>query len=636
MRRHEGTDSGSKETKKMLRLRNLVLILLFSIGLPAAQAGILDSLSSFGDRIGSGTSKSFLPPDQAFVFSADVQDAGTLMLHWQISDGYHLYKNKFHFELLQADGIRLGPGRFPKGRMIEDESFGKLESYFEDVDVPVSVARSPGEKQPIRLQVGYQGCADDGFCYPPIKKTVDLILPELTAATTFAGPIDGLPQASTDSGIPEQDRFVQALIHNGLWTNLGMMFVAGLLLAFTPCVFPMVPILSAIIIGQGTTVRPQRAFMLTVCYVLAMALTYTIAGILAGMFGQSVQAAFQSPWILGGFSLIFVLLALSMFGLYELQLPSALQQRLNAMSQQQSAGTYLGATVMGFLSALIVGPCVAAPMAGVLLYISTQGDAVVGGLSLFVLSLGMGLPLLIFGASAGRLLPRAGAWMHVIRPVFGVMMLGVAIWMLERILPFAVTMFLWAFLIIASAVYLGALERLPEDCSPWRRLWKSLGVVMLLWGAMLIVGAGSGGNDLFSPLSAFAQRQGGGVQKGVEFRRFSGLSGLERELQAAREQGQPVMVDFYADWCVDCRRMEVNVFSDPRIVGRLSGVRLLQADVTANDADDQALLKRYRLFGPPAILFFDGSGKEVAGRRLIGYQTADELSRAIQLALEGV
>ncbi|MBI1194344.1 MAG: protein-disulfide reductase DsbD [Gammaproteobacteria bacterium] len=617
----------------MLRLRNLALFLLFSMCLPVAQAGILDSLSSFGDRIGSGTAKTFLPPDQAFIFTADAQDAGTLMLHWQIVDGYHLYKNKFQFELLQADGVKLGPARFPQGRMIEDESFGRLESYFEDIDIPVPLERQPGGRLPIHLQVGYQGCADDGFCYPPIKKTIDLVLPEAMAVTSAAGPDAGSSPVSSGSDMQEQDRFVQALINNGLAANLGMMFVAGLLLAFTPCVFPMVPILSAIIVGQGTTVRPRRAFVLTLIYVLAMALTYTIAGILAGVFGQSVQAAFQNPWILGAFSLLFIALALSMFGIYELQMPSAIQQRLNVMSQKQATGTYVGSAVMGFLSALIVGPCVAAPMAGVLLYISTQGDAVIGGLSLFVLSLGMGLPLLIFGVSAGRLLPKAGAWMHVIRPIFGVMMLGVSIWMLERILPFAVTMFLWACLIIGSAVYLGALERLPDGCSPWKKLWKATGVVLLMWGAMLIIGAGSGGNDPFSPLSAFAQRQGGGIETGLQFKRFSGLSGLERELQVARDRGQAVMVDFYADWCVDCRRMEANTFSDPVIVSGLSGVRLLQADVTANDADDQALLKRYQLFGPPAILFFDRSGNEVTGRRLIGYQSADELRGAIKLAL---
>jgi len=375
----------------MLRLRNLALALFLSVCLPSVQAGILDSLSSFGDRIGSGSAKTFLPPDKAFIFSADVQDARTLMLHWQITEGYHLYKNKFKFELLPSDGIKLGKAGFPQGRMIEDESFGHLESFFEDIDIPIALERPIGGKRQVRLQVGYQGCADDGFCYPPIKKSVDLVLPELTAGLPEAiSSGDDSPASAAESIVPEQDRFVQAMIRNGLWANLGMMFVAGLLLAFTPCVFPMVPILSAIIIGQGVTVRPQRAFLLTVSYVVSMALTYTVAGVLAGMFGQSVQAAFQNPWILGGFSLIFVLLALSMFGLYELQLPSAIQQRLNSLNQRQSTGTYLGAAVMGFLSALIVGPCVAAPMAGVLLYISTQGDAVIGGLSLFVLSLGHG------------------------------------------------------------------------------------------------------------------------------------------------------------------------------------------------------------------------------------------------------
>ncbi len=604
--------------------KHFVFIVFMLLAPQVGQSGLLDSLTSLGDRIGGDSGKSFLPPDKAFVFSADVQDAQRLLLHWQVADGYHLYRNKFKFRVVAPKSVAVGDVTMPKGRMIEDESFGLLESYFEDIDVPVTIRRPTGETLPIDLEVGYQGCADDGFCYPPIKKRVSLVLPG-TGAVIDAGTGNVAP---TQGG---QNAFLTSLTGQGVWTNLAMMFGAGVLLAFTPCVFPMVPILSAIIIGQGRRVSTSKSLTLTLIYVLAMAVTYTIAGVLAGLFGQSVQAFFQNPWIIGSFSLLFIILALSMFGLYELQMPESIQRRVDAVSRKQNRGTYVGAAIMGFLSALIVGPCIAAPLAGVLLYISTQGDALIGGLSLFSLSLGMGLPLLVFGASAGKLLPKAGPWMHVIRPVFGVMMLALAIWMLERILSPSITLFLWACLAIVSAVYMGGLERLPDNVSPWRKLSKALGMVLFLWGGMLIVGSGSGAQDVFRPLSALTQRGSGAAEPAPVFERLTGLSGLNESL-AQTKNVAPVMVDFYAEWCVDCKRMEAHTFSDPRVKDALRGVRLLQADVTLNDADDQALLKKYRLFGPPAILLFDINGREMPKYRMIGFQEPAELAANLKQA----
>ena len=591
---------------------------------------VFDSLSSFGQSLGLGSQEEprFLKPDDAFIFSSEIQDPNTLVARWDVAENYYLYRDRFAFKLVDANGIELQEFRAPKGVLKEDENFGEMEVYYNEAVVTLPLKRANLAATPITLEVTYQGCAEDGFCYPPATKTAEFDLPKATASE---GSVAGAPPVF----VPEHERIANELASDGKWLMLLSFFGIGLLLAFTPCVLPMVPILSSIIVGQSEQVTTRRAFFLSLSYVMAMALTYTFAGVMAGMFGQNLQVMFQNPWIIGAFSLLFVALAMSMFGFYELQMPSALQSRLDALSRKQSGGSMVGAGVMGLLSALIVGPCVAAPLAGILIYIGMSGDAVFGGLSLFVLSLGMGAPLLLFGTSAGKFLPKMGSWMDSIKVAFGVMMLGLAIWMLERVAPAQATMFLWSILLIGTAVYLGAVSRLEMNASGWQKLWKGLGLAMLFYGAIVMLGAASGGRDVLQPLQGTSVL-GGGAQDKTEhlsFKTIKSLDDLKREVAGAAQKNQAVMFDFYADWCVDCKIMEKRTFTDAKVQQALNNVLLLQADVTPNDEIDQALLKAFGLFGPPAILFFDTNGNEIKSHRVIGFMAADEFAAHVNDAL---
>ncbi len=590
---------------------------------------IFDSLSSFGQGLGLGVQEQprFLKPDDAFIFSSEIQDPNTLVLRWDVAENYYLYRERFAFKLVDAEGVELLPFRAPKGKLKEDENFGEMEVYFNEAVVTLPLKRTNLDAMPLTLSVTYQGCAEDGFCYPPITKTAEFDLPEASAS-------EGSIDSGTPVFVPEHERIAQELAGDGWFLTVLSFFGIGLLLAFTPCVLPMMPILSSIIVGEGDKVTTRRAFSLSLTYVLAMSLTYTVAGVLAGMFGQNLQIMFQNPWIIGSFSLLFVVLAMSMFGFYELQMPSAIQSRLDAMSRKQSGGTLVGAGVMGFLSALIVGPCVAAPLAGILIYIGMSGDAVFGGISLFVLSLGMGTPLLLFGTSAGKLLPKLGAWMDSIKAVFGVMLLGLAIWMLERVIDAQIAMFLWAILLIGTAVYLGALTRLESAASGWQKLWKALGLVMLIYGTIVMLGASAGGRDVLQPLHGTTFMGGSSkTEAHLTFKTIKSLADLKSEVKNAASQNRAVMFDFYADWCVDCKIMEKRTFTDANVHKALDNVLLLQADVTSNDEVDQELLKAFGLFGPPAILFFDASGNEIKSHRVIGFMAAEEFAAHVNDAL---
>ncbi len=426
----------------------------------------------------------------------------------------------------------------------------------------------------------------------------------------------------------EQDQIAARLANAGIFGAIAIFFGLGLLLAFTPCVFPMIPILSGIIAGQGDSITTRKAFMLSLAYVLAMALTYAVVGVIAGLFGANLQATFQNPWVLTVFAAMFVALAMSMFGFYDLQLPSSVQTKLTEISNKQEGGTLVGAAIMGALSALIVGPCVAPPLMGALIFIGQTGDAVLGFFALLGLGLGMGAPLLAIGTSAGKLLPRAGAWMDAVKAVFGVLLLAVAILLVERVLPAAVAMLLWGLLLISSGVYLGALTTLDADVSGWRKLWKALGVTVLVYGILMLVGVAAGGKDTIQPLRGLVPAGGGaGAAAHAEFKRIKTVADLEREVAAAAVVGKPVMLDFYADWCVSCKEMERYTFPEPQVVSAMERFVLLQADVTANDAEDKALMQeRFGLPGPPAMLFFDADGNELRGYRLVGFVPADEFA----------
>jgi thioredoxin:protein disulfide reductase len=609
----------------VLAMRLLLFLLMLLAGLSGAAApessksgaGLLDSLKQLGG------SDDVLPPEQAFLVSVTVRDASTVVAEFRPETGYYLYRDKLAFALANLPGVSIAGVVLPSGEIKEDPSFGKTEVYRKPFEAVLTLKRGTTGDQKGTLNATWQGCKEKSVCYPPISKAFDLLLPVAAAAA----PAPAVNAAPGQPGVPESDtdKFTGLLKAGNFWLIMAGFFAAGLLLTFTPCVLPMIPILSGIIVGQGRHVSRRKALGLSVAYVLGMAITYTAAGVAAGLSGTLISNALQNPWVLGVFAAVFAALALSMFGLYELQLPSALQTRLSEASNSLPGGKLAGVFVMGVLSALIVGPCVAAPLAGALLYIGKTGDWVLGGSGLFAMALGMGVPLMAVGASAGTLLPRAGAWMNSVKQFFGVILLGVAIWLISPVIPAVAHMLAWAVLLIVSAIYLHAIDPLPPGASGVRKFWKGVGLIALLTGVAILVGALSGGRDVLQPLSGLRMASAGmpvdAQEPGVRFERVNNLANLESRI--AQAGGRHVMLDFYADWCVSCKEMERFTFSDPRVRARLRNVVLLQADVTANSPEDVAMLRRFGLFGPPGILFFDTQGREVPGTRVVGYLEAE-------------
>ncbi|MYM35491.1 protein-disulfide reductase DsbD [Duganella sp. FT94W] len=582
----------------------------------------------------------FLPPEQAFVLKAELRDAHTVKLHWAIPPGYHLYRERLSFT-----GPGVGQPQLPPGKRKFDENFGKeMETYYNalDLDVPVSGTG------PLTLTVGYQGCADAGLCYPPETRSFTIDPAALGVLTALAGgSSDAAPAAATATtaaasataaaaAAPEHAEddasLAQRMLQGGsVWRIGGAFLVFGLLLSFTPCVLPMVPILSSIIVGEGNVTR-RRGLLLAAAYSLGMALVYTALGVAAGIAGEGLAGALQKPWVLLTFGALLFALALSMFDVYQLQLPGALQSKLSESSGRQSGGKIAGVFVMGALSALIVGPCVAGPLAGALLYISKTGNAVTGGWALFAMATGMSVPLLLTGLSAGSLLPRAGAWMNHVKSVFGLMLIAVAIWMIGPVLPVTASMALWGAFAILCAVFLRPGTAVPAGAGIGTYAAKALGVVFLLIGLFQLIGAASSGTDVLQPLAHL--RGGGGAAGGnaaehaePRFTRIRTVAELDQVLASTR---QPVMLDFYADWCVACKEMERMTFSDSRVAAAMRGMQLIQVDVTANNADDRALMKRFQLFGPPGIILFNASGQEVAPARVIGFMPPDAFLRQLQ------
>ncbi|WP_106381698.1 protein-disulfide reductase DsbD [Thiomicrorhabdus sp. Kp2] len=605
----------------------------FTVDLPiqktAATDSNLGSLSALNNYLQEDSGQAeLLDADDAFAFTHKINANGRVELNWTIAHDYHLYQDKIKVSVLNGDAT-LGQLNLPKAELIDDELFGKTMVYHGSfsAELPVNAINNNAT-----IQVEYQGCsAASGVCYPPVKKQITIDASNINTNATVTTSTQTATASVNAEALSESDQIADTLKNSSVWIVIATFFIFGLLLAFTPCVFPMIPILSSIIVGQGDQLTTRRAFVMSLVYVLAMSVTYTVAGVLAGMFGENLQAAFQNPWIIGSFAAIFLLLALSMFGFYELQLPNSLQTKLTNISNKQQGGTLTGVAVMGFLSALIVGPCVAPPLAGALIYIGQTGDALLGGTALFAMSMGMGLPLLLLGTSAGKLLPRAGAWMDNVKAVFGVMLIGVAIWMVERIVPAEVAMLSWAILFIMSAVYLGAFESTAEK-SGWLKLTKGLGLALFLYGTMILIGLLGGSTQMFQPLKVF---QGGGshTQAQSEHLTFKTIKS-SADLQAELAKGQPVMLDFYADWCVSCKEMEALTFTDSGVHSALKGVTLLQADVTANDDIDKTLMKQFGIIGPPAILFFTADGVEQKAQRVVGFKKADAFINNINKAYQ--
>ncbi len=560
-----------------------------------------------------------LEPEKAFRFSARAIDAHTLEARWDIARGYYLYRHKIAFAADNPE-VKLGAPRLPKGEEKNDEFFGRVETYRGTLIVQVPVTQGGGE---FVLRASSQGCWDGGICYPPMTQEALIVLAKPNAAPDGITAVSAAPTVANGAlaGGDETSRIAQLLKDAGFWVAVATFFGFGLLLSLTPCVFPMIPILSGIIVGHGHAVTHLRAFTLSLAYVLGMAITYAAVGLTAGYFGMLLSAALQNAWVLGGFALVFVALALSMFGFYELQLPAALQSKLSA-SANRRGGSLAAIALMGALSALIVGPCVAAPLAGALLYIAQTQDALLGGTALFAMGLGMGAPLLAVGVFSRSFLPKSGPWMEAVKKFFGVVLLAVALWLISPVIPAWLVMLGWAALSIVPAVYLHALDPLPPHAGGWQRFWKGIGVGLLLYGATLLVGLLGGARDPLQPL-AFLRGASAAVSPAPTFEKVKSIAELDARLAAAQAAGKPVMLDFYADWCVSCKEMERFTFADPAIAAKMGEFVLLKADVTANDADDQALLKRFGLFGPPGILFFK-DGREIANLRVVGFVPADK------------
>ena len=582
----------------------------------------------------------FLDPEVAFKLAARALDERNVELSFTVAPGYYLYREQFKFS---ANGATLGTPTLPPGKTKFDETFQKtVETYRDVVRIVVPVEQAPAR---FRLLITNQGCADKGLCYPPTQRAADVSLRgfggdgsvrTLTAAQLEADPgraadatrvADG---ATSSSAAGSDGASLDAALRQGrFWSIVGVFLLAGVLLSLTPCVLPMLPILSSIIVGHGSDVSRARGFTLASSYSLGMALVYTALGVAAGLAGEGLAAALQNPWVLGAFALGLVALAMSMFGAYELQLPTALTGRLTEASQRLPAGKLASVFAMGGVSALIVSPCVAAPLAGALVYISQTRDVWLGGTALFSLAAGMSVPLLLVGASAGSLLPRAGAWMDEVKRFFGLLLLGVALYTVQPVWPTALVLALWGALLLATAVLLVSDQHRAHRGGLSKSLWRRVvAAVLAVCGLLEFAGAASGGSNPLQPLGHLATRGANGAEKiGLAFTTVRSVADLDAALRSA---GRPVMLDFYADWCVSCKEMERFTFSDAAVQKKLAGALLLKADVTANNEADKALLKRFQLFGPPGTIFFDASGREIAGSRVIGFQSSDRFLQTLR------
>ncbi|MCH9645211.1 MAG: protein-disulfide reductase DsbD [Proteobacteria bacterium] len=557
-----------------------------------------------------------LPADEAFTFTVDAINANTLVASWDIHPEYYLYHDKF---FVDVKGAEFDTINFPEGKIKDDPLFGKVQIHKGKLDITLPLKNI--QTQNINFTVRYQGCWTGGICYPPQEKILDLTLPVQDKTTPTSASNQSSNPAPTvgveaPASLNETDKIAALLQQDNIFWVLLSFFGFGLLLSLTPCVFPMIPILSGIIVGQKGEITTRKALVMSIVFVLAMSVTYSIAGVLAGYFGENFQVLFQTPWVLVVFSLVFVALAFSMFGYFEIQLPAGLQAKITNMSNKQEGGHLIGVAVMGFLSALIVGPCVAPPLAGALIYIGQTGDALLGGLSLFVMSLGMGAPLILIGAGVSKL-PRAGGWMDNVKYIFGILMLAVAIWLLERIIPSIASLALWAAIFSISPIAMGVLNKLTDTPSAWTRIFKAIGLLFMFYGILLWGLVARGGGDMLAPLAGWGGSNTQSEQVHIQFEKIKSIDDLNQVLARSQKSNQIVMLDFYADWCISCKEIERFVFSNNEVVNNMKDVISVQADVTKNDALDKALMAKFNIIGPPGILFFK-QGVEQRPQRIIG------------------
>lgn len=596
---------------------------------------LLLALASGATRADEG----FLDPQVAFKFSS-VEKPGAVALHFAIANGYYLYRERFAFAIKSGDATLAAP-KLPAGKVKFDQTFNKtVETYRGNIVITVPVRRASGA---FNLAVTSQGCADQGVCYPPVEHVVHVRGPALAASVAGARDADAVDAPAADAGSAPSGAFVErffsadyaqtVLQQDGLAVILAFFFAGGVVLSLFPCSLPMIPILSSIIVGEGAHVTRMRAFSLSAAYVLGMAFVYALLGVVAAVVGQSLGAWLQRSWVLGVFAALIAGLACVLLAGRDLQLPQGLQNRVNALSQRQSGGRFAAVFVMGALSAIVVGACMTAPLAAILLFIAHTGNIGVGAASLFAMGIGNGMPLLIVGIGAGTLLPRAGRWMDGVKRFFGMVLLAVALWLVTPTLPGAVAMTLAALWLLFAAAALHLFDRSVDMLSIWSRLGKGLGAALAVWAVALLTGVAAGSSNPLRPLAIFAGTAGGGAAGSKHaapsaFVAVKSTAELDRALGASR---RVAMLDFYAHWCTSCKEMEQLTFSDERVQARLALMNLLRADVTANDHDDQVLLRRFKLFGPPGIIFFDAQGRELG--RVVGYQSPELFLKSLDRAL---
>jgi thiol:disulfide interchange protein DsbD len=571
-----------------------------------------------------------LAADQAFTFSASATNSQMIVLHWTLAPTYYLYRDRISFKPQDPDQVQLGQPIFPTSVTKQNPEVGNFKVYQNEVEIPIPVIKPTGGN--VNLLVTYQGCSEAGFCYPPITKSVTLNLSgnynQATAGTSVTSS-SLAPTSHAHPYVSSQERVSQILAGGNLiWIILSCIGF-GLLLSFTPCVLPIIPILSGIILGHDSPVSTAKAFRLSLVYVLSMSLTYAIAGLLIGWLGSNLQVVLQKPWVIVLFSLVFISLALSLFGLYDLHLPKGLQTRISNISHHQKSGHYIGVAIMGCLATLIVSPCVTPPLVGILSYIGHKGSPLLGGIALFSLGIGMGIPLVLIGTSGGKLVPKTGHWMNNIKSVLGVMMLGVAIWMLQRILPGSIILLLWAALFIICAIYLGALSTTTNG--GWEKLWRGIGFLMLIYGVLLIFGAARGNGDPLKPLaiSPFSSELHAATAD-LPFQPIKTVAELQEALTSAKQHNRSVLLDFYADWCTACKIMAKQTFADPRVQKALNNFILLQVDMTDNNENNHALLQQLGIVAPPTVLFYSPAGEELSHLRVVGEMEPDQFLKVIQ------